>query len=133
MVPWRADWPGRVAFAAGLTVSALGVAVLFAWRLHFVPLIQVFPELAPMHRMTAVGFLLGGAALVFASIGRRRLARSLSLGLFILALVVSLEYMLGVDLGVDQLLGRDYIRVRTTSPGRSSPVSTVCFLCISVR
>jgi hypothetical protein len=47
---------------------------------------------------------------------------------FILAVVVCLEYALGADFGIDEFLGRDYVKVRTSHPGRMSPVSAFCFI-----
>ena len=114
--------------AAGLSVSALAVAVLVGWYIHSRSLIQVLPDLAPMQRMTALGFLLSGVALVLLSTGRKRAAGVCGLAVFILSGAVCLEYALGADFGIDQLLGRDYFNVRTSNPGRMSPVTAICFL-----
>src|SRR5580765_1666718 len=128
MVDLPSDGTKRVTQAAGLIVVWVGVAVLIAWRIHFIPLIQIFPTLAPMQRMTALGFLLSGCALIFASTGRKRATGGLALAVFVLGAAVGLEYALGADFGIDQLLGHDYINVRTSNPGRMSPVTALCFI-----
>jgi hypothetical protein len=92
--------------AAGLTVAVLSVAVLIGWHFHFIPLIQVLPTLAPMQRMTALGFMLCGIALVLAGAGRKRATAICALIVLALAGAVCLEYALGADFGIDQLLGR---------------------------
>lgn len=132
MFSFGSNWAKRVTQAAGLSVSALAVAVLVGWYIHFVPLIQVLPALAPMQRMTAVGFLLSGIALVLLSTGRKRAAGVCGLAVFVLASAVCLEYALDADFGIDQLLGRDYINVRTSNPGRTSPVTALCLIGGSV-
>jgi PAS domain S-box-containing protein len=118
--------------AAGLLVVALSVAVLVGWYIHFIPLIQVIPTLAPMQRMTALGFLLCGCALILAAAGRKAATTALALVVLILAVAVCLEYALGVDFRIDQLLGFDYINVHTSNPGRMSPVTALCFIGSSV-
>lgn len=126
------DWPKRVIQAAGLSVSALAVVVLIGWQIHSRSLIQVLPTLAPMQRMTALGFLLSGIALVLLSVGRKRPAGVGSLAVLVLAGLVCLEYALDADFGIDELLGRDSIDSHTPNPGRMSPVTALCFIAGSV-
>jgi PAS domain S-box-containing protein len=118
--------------AAGLTVSALGVAVLFAWYLHFIPLIQLSPTLVPMHRLTALGFLLSGLGLVFATTGRKQAAGVSAVVVLIPAVLVCLEYARRTQFGIDEFLGPDYVHVLTSSPGRMSPVTALCFIAFAV-
>src|SRR6478672_4616976 len=118
--------------AAGNGICALAVAVLIGWQIHSRLLIQVTPAFAPMQRLTAVCFLLSGIALLFLNAGRKR-AVVLCAGItLLLATLVVLEHALEANFGIDQLLGRDYIRVHTPYPGRTSPVTAVCFIGVSV-
>src|SRR6476620_12484604 len=132
MVDLPSDWTKRVIQAAGLIVVCVGAAVLIAWQVHFIPLIQIFPTLAPMQRMTALSFLLSGSALILAGTGRKLATLVLALVVCILAVAVCLEYALGADFGIDQLLGRDYINVHTSNPGRMSHVTALCFIGASL-
>src|SRR5215472_2149932 len=92
----------------GGAAAVLGTAVLVAWHVHFIPLIQVLPGRTPTHRMTALGLLLGGMGLVLA------------------------EYVLGANFGIDELPGRDYLNVLTSNRGRMSPVSALCYLAVGL-
>jgi PAS domain S-box-containing protein len=132
MVDLPSDGTKRVTQAAGLILVGLSVAVLIAWYIHFTPLIQIVPTLAPMQRMTALCFLLSGCALILTSAGRKQATTVLALVVLILAMAVILEYALSADFGIDQLLGRDYINVRTSHLGRMSPVTAFCILCSSL-
>jgi PAS domain S-box-containing protein len=127
----RSHWPRRVALSAGMIVGALGAAVLVAWYVHWTPLIQVFPALAPMHHTTAFSFLLSGMALTLAASGRKRAAAISAAIVLLLASAICIEYATHADLGIDRLLGSEYITVRTTHPGRMSPVSTICFISLN--
>jgi len=117
---------------AGSVVAVLGTAVLVAWYAHFIPLIQALPGRTPTHRMTAFSLLLSGSGLAFAAANRRRVAGFCAVILFAAAAFVLMEYALGVNFGIDELLGRDYLNVLTSHRGRMSPVSALCFLGASV-
>jgi PAS domain S-box-containing protein len=118
--------------AAGGGICALAVAVLIGWQIHSRLLIQVDPTFAPLQRLTAVCFLLNGIALLFLNTGRKR-AVVLCAGItLLLATLVCLEYAFGANFGIDQLLGRDYIKVNTPNPGRTSPVTALCFIGASL-
>ncbi|HLK08031.1 MAG TPA: PAS domain S-box protein [Candidatus Angelobacter sp.] len=133
MTPMQANWPGRISLVAGTVSATLGAAVLVGWRLGYLPLIQVFPSVAaPMQRMTALGFLLSGAALIFAALGRRRTSSLLQSLILVMSVLVILEYVLGFSLGIDELLGPAYVNTHTSHRGRMSPVTAVCFFAFSV-
>lgn len=124
-------WPKRVALTTGTASCLLGLAVLVGWAVHYVPLIQISSALAPMQRMTALGFVLCGLALIFISTGSRRAAAICAAFPLFIAALTCVEYVFDADLGIDQLLGRGYITVLAPQPGRMSPVTAVCFLLIA--
>jgi len=123
------DWPRRSALITGTASGLLGLAVLVGWSVHYFPLIQISPALAPMQRMTALGFLFCGLALVLMSAERRRLAAMCAALPLLTAALTSLEYVFNADFGIDVLLGKGY--ALSPLPGRMSPVTAVCFLLIS--
>jgi len=85
-----------------------------------------------MQRMTALEFVLFGISLVLLSKGHKQAARVLVFIALSIAVLIILEYALNIDLGIDQLLGSDYVRVRAPFPGRMSPVAAFGFLAIGV-
>jgi PAS domain S-box-containing protein len=125
------DWPRRSARITGTASCLLGLAVLVAWSVHYVPLIQISPASAPVQRVTALGFLLCGLALILMSTARRRLGVICALFPLLMAALTSLEYVFNVDFGIDELLGKGYATALSPLPGRMSPVTAVCFLLIS--
>ena len=125
------DWPRRLALITGTASGLLGLAVLVGWSVHDVPLIQISPALAPMQRMTALGFLFCGLALNLIVAGRRRLAAICAAVPLLIATLTGLEYLFGADFGIDELLGKGYATALAPLPGRMSPVTAVCFLLLS--
>ena len=128
----QAKLPNMVTLAAGSLSAILGVAVLLGWHFGYLPLIQVFPAIAaPMQRLTALSFVLSGAALIFLTRGRTRTAAILELLVFLVALLVIFEYLFGINLRIDEMFGRAYVGRQTLNPGRPSPVTAFCFLLMS--
>lgn len=114
----------------GLLASALGAVVIVGWYTHNTKLIQIHPSFVAMQYNTALGFILGGVGLIAFVFRRFRLALTLSVILGIIALLTLIEYIFGVNLGIDQLLMEHYITVKTSHPGRMAPTTAVSFLLI---
>jgi signal transduction histidine kinase len=115
----------------GALAILLGFVVLLGWAIHSASLIQVAPNLAPMQRNTAAGFALSGLALVGIVLNRLRLTLIGSVMAATAAAATLLEYLLHANLRIDELLGVSYITTQTSSPGRMSPTTALCFLVLA--
>jgi PAS domain S-box-containing protein len=140
MVPRSTDWPRYLSLTISVAVVCFGAAVLIAWHVHFIPLIQVGPGNPPLTRQAAFCYVLTGAALFLLATGRRRAASVFAAIVLLLTVVVAFEYFLNRDLGVDQVLGRGYITEGASPPGRISPIAaltyglgSVALLAMSIR
>jgi signal transduction histidine kinase len=124
-------WPGRTGALCGTLTVLLGSVVLLGWAIHSPFLIQVAPNLAPMQRNTAVGFALSGLVLlgILRSMARLTLVSSAITAFF--AAATLLEYLFHANFGIDELLGSAYITTQTSSPGRMSPTTALCFLALT--
>ena len=110
-------------------VTALGVTVLGGWFLHVPTLIQILPHLPPMTRNAATSFALCGLALLLTIGNRPRWMVGVCAGFVgALSLLTIVDFALGVNIGVDELLGPAYITVPMSVPGRMSPAGSVCFI-----
>jgi signal transduction histidine kinase/sensor domain CHASE-containing protein/ActR/RegA family two-component response regulator len=121
-----------VAGITGGSVAVLGLAVLIGWYTNSVSLVQVRPSLAPMQVNTALCFVLCGLSLVALAAGRVRLVPIGSLLAAAVGLLTLCKYMFGLDLGLDQLVMRPSITVKTLHPGRMAPQTALCFLLIGI-
>ncbi len=97
------------------------------WHLHNVTLLQLDPTFAPMHYNAALSFVLCGTGLLALACGRPRIAAVCSAGAAVIGLLTFSEYLLGVNLGIDQLLIKAFITVQTSHPGRMAPNTALCF------
>jgi signal transduction histidine kinase/DNA-binding response OmpR family regulator/HPt (histidine-containing phosphotransfer) domain-containing protein len=116
--------------ASGFSIL-LGATVLYGWHTEKTALIQVSPSFAPMQYNTALGFLVSGAGLGLLLFRRERIAMITSAiaGGIVSAIGAGtlLQYVFGLDLGLDQLFMEHYIQVETSHPGRMAPNTTMCF------
>jgi PAS domain S-box-containing protein len=115
-----------IMICAGLAIG-LGAVVLLGWYTHNQTLIQVLPIFVPMQYNTALGFLLCGAGMMALLFGRKRLAAVFSGLAVTIGFLTLLQYIFGADFGIDQLVMKHYILVKTSHPGRMAPNTALCF------
>ncbi len=111
-----------------LLSTALGLIVLAGWYTHSTTLIQVLPTFVPMQYNTALGFFLSGLGPILVYRDRLPFARMVGVLVSTIGFLTLIEYVFGVDLGIDQLLMEHYVNVKTSHPGRMAPNTAVCFL-----
>jgi len=117
-----------VAGLVAVVVGLLAVVVLVGWMLDIAPLKSVLPGLATMKASTALCLLLvsGGLALTIGG-GGSAVARTARVALPLLASGIGalslIQYAVGVDLGIDQLLFTDDDPLSAPYPGRMSVLS----------
>ena len=111
----------------GLLPTLLGVVVLLGWYTHNVTLIQVSPTFVPMQYNTALGFLVCGMGLILAVRASAKGALAFGALAAMIGVLTLVEYVFGVDLGIDQLLMEHYVTVATSNPGRMAPNTALCF------
>ncbi|HEX2278557.1 MAG TPA: GAF domain-containing protein [Candidatus Tectomicrobia bacterium] len=122
-----------MALAAGGIATALGLAGLVGWYTGSVLLVQFAPTLAPMQYNSALSFMLSGAGLLALTIGRSRLGLACGIVVAAIGSLTLVEYLLGIDLGIDQLFMRAYITVQTSEPGRMGPNTALCFALTGIN
>ena len=121
---------------AAIAVAALGCGVLAGWVLDVSVLKSGVPGLVEMKSNTALCFLLMAAAVWLLrrpERGRRRAAGlSLAAAAALVALLSLCQYLLGRDLGIDQLLFHEAAgAVGTSNPGRMAPNTALAFLLVT--
>lgn len=111
----------------GALSSILGLSVLFGWYTHNASLIQLSAVFVPMQFNTALGFLLSGLGLLLIIRGYRRAGAACGIFVLFLGLLTLVEYVLGIDIGIDQLLMQHHITAETSFPGRMAPNTALGF------
>ncbi|EWH08909.1 sensor/response regulator hybrid [Catenovulum agarivorans DS-2] len=109
----------------GIFTLLLGFIVIIGWYTHNQQLIQVLPHFVPMQYNTALGFLLAGIALTW--LAHKKIVQPLAIFLCLIGGATLLEYLLGSDFGIDQLLMEHYVTTETSHPGRMAPNTALCF------
>ena len=112
--------------AASAVSMLLGLSVMVGWHTHVIPLIQIHPSFVPMQYNTALGFLLSGLMLGLLGVLPRVVMTCAAL-VTTIGILTLLEYTIGADLGIDQLLMQHDITIKTSHPGRMAPNTAICF------
>jgi PAS domain S-box-containing protein len=114
----------------GIVSIIAGLVVLSAWIFSFKTFTFFGAAVVFVKPNIAIGFILAGIALIIftgsENTRSRRVAFSLASFLFILGGITFLQYTLGFNAGIDQLLVPDNYTARPSYPGRMSPGAAIC-------
>jgi signal transduction histidine kinase len=127
-IPENKTLAKKILTAAGGISTTLGLLVLIGWYTNSVFLIQIHPTFVPMQYNTALGFLLSGLAMISFSIGYKKTSAVLGGVVALVGGLTLVEYIFGVDLGIDQMFMEHYVTVKTSHPGRMAPNTALSFL-----
>ncbi|MBI5802529.1 MAG: PAS domain-containing protein [Verrucomicrobia bacterium] len=124
---------GRVALGAGLSCLLMGGFVLAGWWLDVPSFKSLLTPAGYMKANSALGFILAGAALALnVTPAVRRwdwfVAAVLSALVTLIGGLTLAEYLLGTNLGIDELLATDFGGDEIAPPGRMSVNGAVGFV-----
>jgi PAS domain S-box-containing protein len=119
----------------GLMVMGIGSIVVLGWLFDISLFKRILPGLVEMKANTGLGFIMAGTALFLIQANRsnKRLydaARILSGIVLLLGFLTLIEHLLGLQLGIDELLFKDDVTRPTVFPGRMATPTALCFLLI---
>lgn len=117
--------------AVSLIVALVGLSVLIGWKTENYALVQLHPSWVPMQFNTALCFLLSGVALLGFTL-QRSWCRAIAWSILVVAGLTGLQFVLRVDLGLDQLFHDHSVTTKTSSPGRMAPNTALCFVLLSL-
>jgi len=119
---------------AAVAVIAIGLLVLVGWTLDLAFLKGPVPGLVQMKANTAIGLLAMGFSLFLLTLtpsdGLRRAAGVAGGVAVLIGALTIVEYVVGRNLGIDEVMFRDVDAVATVHPGRLAPQTAIDFLCL---
>ena len=126
----QSDGYRYAALGIGVVIIIFDVSALTAWGVHFSPLIQPSPGMPVLTRQGAFLELLLGLGLASLALGRKRITTICASIVLILTVLVAFEYVSARNLGIDEILGKDYIQ--HAAPGRISPTAALCYFAAAI-
>jgi len=121
----------KAVVAAGLWCIAVGVAVVTLWLSKPAGLAEQYPFLFGMKFNSALTVIVIGAALLLMTRGFRRLPALMMVPVFAYGAVSLAQHLFGIDLGIDTMLNKPFVDIRTSLPGRIAPNTAVCYMMVS--
>lgn len=108
----------------------LALTTLVGWWIRSPRIVQIIPGAAPMQFNTALGLLLAAAG--FLGLTWRKKNLTLVTGLIVMlgGVAILSQYLLNIDLGIDQLFIIPFTAVKTSHPGRPAPNTAASFLFV---
>jgi len=118
-----------IAFFCAIVVFLTAILAMTGWWTHTTSLIQILPTFVPMQFNTALCFLLIAIAFFF-TYGKslRVISYILCALVFLLSFLTLLEYILRIDMHIDELFIQHYITTRSLHPGRMAPNTALCMM-----
>jgi signal transduction histidine kinase len=110
----------------------MGATVLFGWHIKIPLLIQIHPDSPPMQYNTALGFLACGLAGFSVYKSHYSISKLIAFFLIFLGGLTLTEYVLHVDLILDEIFMKHYIVTRTSHSGRMAPNTALCFTVLGL-
>lgn len=108
----------------------VAVNVLVGWTFNIPILMQVQPSFVPMQFNTALGFLIACYSIFSLSRYQTLNAQISAFLLIAFSGITLMQYVLNVNLGIDEIFMEAYVTTHTTFPGRMAISSTMNFLLI---
>jgi len=108
--------------------------ILLGWTFNIAALKGILPGWVTVKPNTAIGFILCGVALALLRTETRtawadRVGKVCAVAVTLLGAVTLAQYLLGINVGIDELLFRDAPDALLTShPGRMAPVTALSFI-----
>jgi len=113
----------------------VGIVVLAGWAIQSAPIQTILPGLASMKANAALALVLAGAALTLSGIQNHKrwhavVSRIAGIGTAAIGAAILIEYSMGIDLGIDELLSADGKCGSPIYPGRPAPATAAALVML---
>ena len=112
---------------SGTLITILGLSVMIGWHTKNTTVITIFPSFAPMAYNAALCFALCGITFLMGVTAFKRIAIISGAMVLIISLVTVIEYITGLNFGIDQVLMSYYVDFPNPHPGRMALTTAICF------
>jgi two-component system, LuxR family, sensor kinase FixL len=119
---------------SSISSMLVGVTVLLGWAFGIAALKSLMPGLATMKPLTALGLSLAAVALWLTQSNERVTSSQVCAGVVtVIGGMVSLEYVLNLNIGIDQLLFPQAVQAEVgLHPGRPAPTTAFCLFLLGL-
>jgi hypothetical protein len=121
-----------MAFLIAFATLILGASVILGWHAFIITLIQYQYETIAMVYNTALSFVLIAISSYTLIYRFTYVTQIISAIVFTISLIVILNYLLNLNIPIDEFFFRHYRQVENIHPGRMAPNTAFCFILSSI-
>lgn len=118
---------------SGFISLFVGIVVLIGWYLHIPFLKSVLPGMVSMKANTALSFVFLGLSIIFLHLNKKPVIYFFGTCTAVIGLLTTLEYIGGLNFGIDELLIKEDINaISTVFPNRMAIMAAINFLLLGI-
>ena len=107
-----------ISLVSSYLLVIIATTVMIAWFIKNQTITQINTIYAPTHFNAALSIFLMGLSIIFIVYKKPKLSIIPLLFVFVIATLTIIEYLFNLKFGIDELFIKDYILIKTSSPGR---------------
>ena len=111
----------RILTICGGLLILIGSLGIIGWLTNSPTLLQISHDYPPIRMNAALGFILTGLGLIGIALNIKNLSLSTGIIIILMGYLTLMQYILGIDFGIDQLFIKSYLHLGTLPPGRPPP------------
>ncbi|WP_155724070.1 ATP-binding protein [Bdellovibrio bacteriovorus] len=111
---------------------ALGLTVMTGWWTKNLTIVQIHADFAPMVFNTAFCFTVFSLGLLFSDRKNQTFSKVCSAIVLVVSGLTIVQYLTGVNLGIDKLFVDPFVSVGSVISGRMAISTAICFIMISL-
>src|SRR3990167_7613835 len=103
----------RILTICGGLLILIGSLGIIGWLTNSPTLLQISHDYPPIRMNAALGFILTGLGLIGIALNIKNLSLSTGIIIILMGYLTLMQYILGIDFGIDQLFIKSYLHLGT--------------------
>jgi PAS domain S-box-containing protein len=126
----RSDFKKQIPAFFGVVAASISALVLVGWFSHIPAIIQINSHLVPVQFNTALSLFAASLGLIFLQTKWKRMAALPGAVVFCIGTLTFAQYMLNVNVGIDELFMHFYLSTVPIHPGRMASDTALSFMLL---
>lgn len=117
-----------ISLVSSYLLIIIGTTIMIGWFIKNQTITQIHTIYAPTHFNAALSIFLMGLSIILTVHKKHKLSIIPLLLVFVIATSTIIEHLFKLDFGIDELFIKDYLFIKTSSPGRMGMNTAICLM-----